>query len=152
MSIMEAKWGLIPDMGISVTLRELCRMDVAKELTMTGRVFTAEEGCSYGLVTKTSEDPMASAVELARLIKSRSPDAVAATKKLFQETWIQPDEVGLNLETELQKKILLSWNQISTAGQAFGVPLPFVERKNELDPEISWGEVDGDDKDKIKQP
>ena len=38
LSIMEAKWGLIPDMSASVTLRELVRIDVAKELTMTGRV------------------------------------------------------------------------------------------------------------------
>ncbi|MCW8869757.1 MAG: crotonase/enoyl-CoA hydratase family protein, partial [Proteobacteria bacterium] len=34
-SIMEGRWGLIPDMGGSLTLREHCRADVAKELTMT---------------------------------------------------------------------------------------------------------------------
>jgi enoyl-CoA hydratase/carnithine racemase len=39
-------------MGISVTLRDLVRMDVAKELTMTARVFSGEEAKQYGLVTK----------------------------------------------------------------------------------------------------
>lgn len=52
MSIMEAKWGIIPDMSAAVTLRELVRMDVAKELTMTGRIFPASEGLGYGLVTR----------------------------------------------------------------------------------------------------
>jgi enoyl-CoA hydratase/carnithine racemase len=43
-SIMEAKWGLIPDMSASVTLRELVRIDVAKELTMTtGRIISGTE-------------------------------------------------------------------------------------------------------------
>mgnify|MGYP002013690864 CR=1 FL=1 len=40
---MEAKWGLIPDMSATVTLRELVPRDVALELTLTGRVFDAAE-------------------------------------------------------------------------------------------------------------
>ena len=49
---MESKWGLVPDMSISVTLRELVPIDVAKELTMTHRIFKGEEakvgdGCWY---------------------------------------------------------------------------------------------------------
>jgi enoyl-CoA hydratase/carnithine racemase len=52
LSIMEVKWGLIPDITGSITFRELIRMDVAKELAMTARVFTAEEGVGYGLVTR----------------------------------------------------------------------------------------------------
>jgi enoyl-CoA hydratase/carnithine racemase len=52
LSIMEAKWGIIPDMSAAVTLRELVRIDVAKELTMTGRIFSATEGQGYGLITR----------------------------------------------------------------------------------------------------
>jgi enoyl-CoA hydratase/carnithine racemase len=44
---MEAKWGLIPDMSGSITLRELVRADVAKELAMTGRVFSGSEALKY---------------------------------------------------------------------------------------------------------
>lgn len=71
LSIMESKWGLIPDMSCSVTLRELVRIDVAKELTMTGRVFDGREAASLGLVTECVEDPMARAQELATNIVKR---------------------------------------------------------------------------------
>ncbi len=51
-SIMEAKWGLIPDMSASITLRELIPIDVAKELTFTGRIIDGNEAKAFGLVTK----------------------------------------------------------------------------------------------------
>jgi enoyl-CoA hydratase/carnithine racemase len=35
-SIMEMKWGLIPDMSASQTIRDLVSIDVAKELIFTG--------------------------------------------------------------------------------------------------------------------
>lgn len=52
MSLMYEFQGIIPDMAISVTLRELVPIDVAKELTMTARMFTGLEAKDYGLVTK----------------------------------------------------------------------------------------------------
>ena len=71
MAIMEAKWGLIPDMSASVTLRELVRIDVAKELTMTGRVLDGTEAAALGLVTRCVEDPMAEAERVALEIAQR---------------------------------------------------------------------------------
>ena len=71
LSIMEAKWGLIPDMAASVTLRELVRIDVAKELTMTGRIISGTEAAQLGLVTRCVEDPMAEAKKIANEIASR---------------------------------------------------------------------------------
>lgn len=71
LSIMEAKWGLIPDMSASVTLRELVPIDVAKELTMTGRVLSGKEAASLGLVTRCVDDPMAEAEKLAKEIIQR---------------------------------------------------------------------------------
>ena len=38
LSVMEVRYGLIPDMGLSVLLPRLVRADVARELTFTGRV------------------------------------------------------------------------------------------------------------------
>jgi enoyl-CoA hydratase/carnithine racemase len=52
LSILESKWGLLPDMGATVTLRELLRIDVAKELTFTGRVVSGTEAARLGLVTR----------------------------------------------------------------------------------------------------
>ena len=71
LSIMESRWGLIPDMSASVTLRELVRIDVAKELTMTGRVLNGSEAASLGLVTRCVDDPMAEAEKLALEIVER---------------------------------------------------------------------------------
>ncbi len=68
---MESKWGLIPDMSGSITLRELVRMDVAKELTMTGKIVSGEEASSLGLVTRCVSDPMEEALKVAKEIKNR---------------------------------------------------------------------------------
>ena len=105
-SIMESRWGLIPDMGISITLRELVRMDVAKELTMTGRIINGKEAERIGLVTRCVEDPMKEAMKVAMEIVERSPDSVAATKELFQSTWVADEESCLNIETDLQRKLI----------------------------------------------
>jgi enoyl-CoA hydratase/carnithine racemase len=66
MSVMEVKWGLIPDMSITRTLPRLVGIDVAKELTMTARVFSGDEAHRLGVVTHVAHDPLASA-ETARL-------------------------------------------------------------------------------------
>jgi enoyl-CoA hydratase/carnithine racemase len=71
LSIMEARWGLIPDMTASVTLRELVRIDVAKELAMTGKIISGEEGEKLGLVTRCVEDPMEEALKVAKQIVER---------------------------------------------------------------------------------
>lgn len=134
LSIMETKWGLIPDMSASVTLRELVRADVAKELTWTGRIVQGEEAAALGLVTKTAidyESAMAEAERLAKLILERSPDAVARAKRLYQETWVADEATCLQTETDLQRQLLAGWNQIAASSRNFGVPLPYRGRKDE---------------------
>ncbi|KAL3759896.1 hypothetical protein ACHAWU_007640 [Discostella pseudostelligera] len=129
LSIMESRWGLIPDMGASVTLRELLRIDVAKELTMTGRIISGAEAEKIGLVTRCVEDPMKEALKVALEIVERSPDSVAATKELFQSSWVADEETCLEKETDLQLKLIATWNQIAAAGRQFGVKLPYFLRK-----------------------
>lgn len=118
MSVMEAKWGLIPDMSITQTLPRLVGIDVAKELTYTARVFNGEEALRLGLVTRLADDPLAVAQELATEIAGRSPDAVRGAKRLFNESWNAPAEEGLRLEAQIQLKLLGSPNQLAavTAG------------------------------------
>lgn len=125
LSIMESRWGLIPDMGASVTLRELVRIDVAKELTMTGRIISGMEAERIGLVTRCVEDPMEEALKVAKEIATRSPDSVASTKELFQTTWVADEENCLKKETDLQMKLIGTWNQIAASGRQFGVNLPY---------------------------
>jgi enoyl-CoA hydratase/carnithine racemase len=112
LSVMEIKWGLIPDMSGSQTLRHLVRLDVAKELTFTGRVVSGEEAVALGLATRTASNPLEAALELAREIASKSPDAIRAGKKLFQESWLGSLREGFALEESLQRSLIGSPNQI----------------------------------------
>ena len=110
-SILEAKWGLIPDMSGTVTLRELLPMDQAKMLAMTGRMFNGTEARVLNMVTSVSADPLAEAERLAEEIKTRSPDAVASTKKLFQENWRNTVRSAFRRERWLQLALLLGKNR-----------------------------------------
>jgi enoyl-CoA hydratase/carnithine racemase len=111
LSIMEIKWGLIPDMAATQTLRRIARLDVIKELAFTGRIISGEEAFALGLATHVSENPHADAMELAREIATMSPDAVRAAKRLFNETGLGSVQNGFVLESELQKKLIGSRNQ-----------------------------------------
>jgi enoyl-CoA hydratase/carnithine racemase len=113
LSVMESKWGLIPDMSITRTLPRLVGIDVAKELTYTARVFSGEEGARLGVVTHLADDPLAAARELARDIAGRSPDAIRSAKRLFEESWTGQPEETLRLEAELQLKLIGSPNQLA---------------------------------------
>ena len=112
MSVLEIKWGLIPDMSLTQTLRDLVRMDVAKELAFTGRILSAEQAQVLGLVTHVVDDPYAAAHELAKEIASKSPDAVRFGKRLFETSWHADERTGLELEAKLQMKLIGSPNQV----------------------------------------
>lgn len=110
-SIMEIHWGLIPDMGASVTLRELLPADQALELTLTGRQFDAQEALDKQLITRIDDDPLHAALTLAETIAAHSPDAVAAAKRLFRTTRVASERRALRRERWLQFKLLLGSNQ-----------------------------------------
>ena len=130
-SIMESKWGLIPDMSLAVTLKELIAIDLAKELTMTARRFNGEEAKAMGLVSRVCDDPLAEAQAFAQELAARSPDAVAASKLLFNRTWSEGDKTALDWETKLQKKILARTNQRIAIARNSGQPdKPYVDRRS----------------------
>ncbi|MBU2512566.1 crotonase/enoyl-CoA hydratase family protein [bacterium] len=129
-SVMEIKWGLIPDMSGSQTLRDLIGLDVAKELTYTGRVIDAVEADRIGLITRVSQDPVAEANQLAREIASKNPDAIVAGKKLFESTWHGESQKGLELEETLQKTLIGSTNQLESVMANFeNRPPDFQDRR-----------------------
>ena len=113
LSVMEVKWGLVPDMGITQTASRLLRADVLKELTYTGRVLSGTEAVELGLVTRVADDPLAAARELAASIAERSPDAVRAAKRLYDSAWQTTAEEALVLETDLQVALIGSPNQMA---------------------------------------
>jgi enoyl-CoA hydratase/carnithine racemase len=112
LSIMEVKWGLIPDMAITTTLRDVLPVDRVKELAWSGRVVGGEEACQMGLVTVLHDDPLAAAIETARAICAKSPDAIRSMKRLFNSAWRLSDSEALALEAELQLGVLGKKNQL----------------------------------------
>lgn len=129
LSVMEVRWGLVPDMGITQTLPRLVPIDVAKELTFTGRTVSGTEASALGLVTRVADDPVAAARELAAEIAGKSPNAVRAAKRLYDETWVSNDSAAaLVLETDLQVGLIGSPNQIAAAMAGMsGEPPVFVD-------------------------
>ena len=105
-SIMEMKWGLIPDMSGTLALSKLTQLDTAMALTMTGRQFNAMEGKAFGLITECTDTPVEAAELLAKDIVKQSPDAVAATKRLFQKTWNASETSALRWERWIQARLL----------------------------------------------
>lgn len=82
LAIMEAKWGLVPDMGGMVLLPRLVRSDVIRRMTYTAEPINARQGADWGLVTELSDTPLDAAQEMARGIAGRSPSGTRAAKRL----------------------------------------------------------------------
>ncbi|MGC4936176.1 crotonase/enoyl-CoA hydratase family protein [Gordonia sp. DT30] len=109
-SVLEAKWGLIPDMSLSVSIAQLTRIDIAKRLTMTGEFFTAAQALEWGLLSEVSDDPFAAADDLIDKVRQRSPDAVASSKALFENTWFNGTRLSFPVEQALQVRLLRGRN------------------------------------------
>ncbi len=86
-SVLEGRWGIIPDMSGVRSLAELVGIDTAKRLTMTAETVDGTEALALGLVTGLSDDPYAAAYDLVSRLRDRSPDQLAAAKRLFEDTW-----------------------------------------------------------------
>jgi enoyl-CoA hydratase/carnithine racemase len=112
LSVMEVKWGLIPDMSGTQTLRHLVRLDVLKELTFTGRVVEGDEAVALGLATHLSDDPLRAAMAAARRIAGMSPSAIRAAKRLLNAAVVAPREEGLRLEAESQASLIGGPDQV----------------------------------------
>jgi enoyl-CoA hydratase/carnithine racemase len=110
MSIMEIKWGLVPDMAGTPILASLVRDDILRELTYTGRIFSAQEALSYGLATRIADDPRAAALEMAREISAKNPHAIRAAKRMLNNLSVDPGP-ALLAESVEQQKLIGSPNQ-----------------------------------------
>ncbi len=132
-AIMEARWGLIPDMGGTLALKELLRIDVAKELAMTGEVINGDQALACGLITHIDQKPYVRALALAHTIRNNSPDSVAATKKLYNKSWWGSSGLALLRESYYQIRILLGKNfRVKTYNQTNSnkESRRFTKRKN----------------------
>ena len=86
MSVLEIRWGLTPDMTATAMLPLLVGLDVAKELTWSGRMVNGEEAVRIGLATRVSDNPLDDALALAHEIASKNPHAIRGGKRLLNES------------------------------------------------------------------
>ncbi|MBN8552538.1 MAG: crotonase/enoyl-CoA hydratase family protein [Caulobacterales bacterium] len=82
LSVMEMKWGIVPDMAGFALWSGLVQDDILRELIYTAREFSGEAAVWLGFATRTAEDPVADALSLAREIAVRNPEAIRAAKRL----------------------------------------------------------------------
>ena len=119
LSILEIRWGLIPDMTGTQSIVDLVGLDVAKELTFTGRMVSGTEAVQLGLCTTLADDPRTHALEMAHEIASKSPDAIRAAKRLFNLAPKQSHAEGFAAEREEISKLIGSANQIEQVSSFF---------------------------------
>lgn len=124
MSIMESRWGLVPDMGLSRSLKGILPLDLAKELTLTARIFNGTYAKEIGLVTHLDAAPLEKALHIAEELMLRSPDALTAAKRVLDAMEHQPTK-SLRLEKMWQLKLLLGKNSQ-------------IARKKDKQPEIEF--------------
>lgn len=111
-SIMEGRWGIIPDMGGMVLMRRLARGDVIRKLTYSAEQFDGSQALNWGFVTELSDTPLARAQALAADIASRSPDAIRAAKALIRDTALLGVEDTLIAESRAQESLMGKPNQM----------------------------------------
>lgn len=110
LSVMEIKWGIVPDMAGFALWRGTVRDDALREAAYTARTFDAAEAQALGFVTRLADDPHAEAMALARAIAGRNPHAIRATKRLAN---LEGDAAAvLAAESAEQAALLRTPNQI----------------------------------------
>lgn len=112
LSVLEARWGLIPDMTGTAMLPMLVGLDVAKELTFTGRIVSGEEAVRLGLATRVADDPRAAAMELAADLVTKSPDALREAKRLLNLSGTRPIAEQFHDERVTMASLIGSPNQV----------------------------------------
>jgi enoyl-CoA hydratase/carnithine racemase len=124
LSIMEMKWGIVPDMGGTQLWGAFVREDIIRELTYTARVFSGVEAKEYGFATRLCEDPLSAALETAAQIVGKNPDAIRAAKRLINNQR-QPDvAAGILAESVEQSAIMNTPNQIEAVKANFEKRVP----------------------------
>ena len=111
LSVLEIRWGLIPDMTGTHMLRRLVPLDVAKELTWTGRMVSGEEAVALGLATRLADDPRGTALALAAEVAAGNPHAIRAAKQLLNQSGLVSQEQQFQDEARMMGTLIGSPNQ-----------------------------------------
>jgi methylglutaconyl-CoA hydratase len=94
----EPRRGLVAGLVMTFLRRQLRERD-AREILLTGELFSAERALEIGLVNRvapTADGAFAEAVKLAGSVRHGGPRAVEATKRLLAELWHRPVKADLD--------------------------------------------------------
>jgi enoyl-CoA hydratase/carnithine racemase len=128
LSIMELKWGVVPDMGGFALWNGRVREDVLRLLTYTHREFSGEEAVGFGLATFADPSPVARATAIAADIAAQSPNAIRSAKSLFNRSADLAFDEILSAESIEQQRLMGSRNQLeAVASQLEGRAAQFVD-------------------------
>lgn len=119
LSVLEIRWGLVPDMTGTQMLPRLVGLDVAKELALTGRVVSGEEAVQLGLATHVAEDPREAAMELAREIAAKNPYATRGVKALLNMAGQAPLAEAFKAEERTMMSLIGSANNVEAVNAYF---------------------------------
>ena len=119
LSVLEIRWGLIPDMTGTQMLPRLVGLDVAKELTFSGRMVRGEEAVLIGLATRVCIDPREEAMTTAHEIASKSPDAIRGAKSLLNMAGQVSRADGFAAERRSIRALIGSTNQVEAVSAFF---------------------------------
>ena len=112
LSVLEMKWGIVPDMAGFALWPGRVRDDVLRELVFTAREFSGEEAVGFGFVTRTAEDPLTEALALAHEIAGKNPEAIRAAKRLANLSISENVETVLLAESREQGALIGRPNQM----------------------------------------
>ena len=119
MSVLEIRWGLVPDMGASVLLPPLVGLDVAKELYFTGRMISGTEAAELGVATRVSDDPHTEALDLAKEIAEKNPEAIRRMKTILNGLGERSTAERFAAEREHIGALIGSPNQVEAVSAFF---------------------------------
>ncbi|MDO4250278.1 MAG: crotonase/enoyl-CoA hydratase family protein [Moraxella sp.] len=127
LAVLEAKWGLVADMGLSQTAWGIAP-DVLKELMMTAAIIDGQQAKDKGLVTYVHQAPKTLAESILTQIDNRSPDAVLAAKRLVNSMY-KRGMLGLYQEKWWQLKLIAGHNRTVAQQKAKDVTISFKARQ-----------------------
>ncbi|HEA15961.1 MAG: crotonase/enoyl-CoA hydratase family protein [Pseudoalteromonas prydzensis] len=120
LAIMEARWGLCPDMGANVILPSLIKRDDAMWLASHAEPISADKALQLGLITEVHDDPKQRCLAMINTLLARSPDTLAAIKRVTQQSFTSSKRQILAKETISQIRLLINSNTKKAIAKAKG--------------------------------
>ena len=119
-SVLEAKWGLVPDMSGVQALSELVRIDVAKRLAMTGEIFDGTRAVALGVASEARRRPVCRGAGPARRVRHPLPGRGGREQRLFDETWTADAARTFARERAEQSVLLSAPNTADATSRSLG--------------------------------